>query len=142
MTDDRDEPAITDPIPDALPPGVHRLRSREATSSVVDRLGRDGWAVSVVDLADAADKAAIMDAFSVGLGLPEWFGRNWDALTDVLRDLGWWPAGRRGRVIVIRGAGRQDTGTATDRDVLHAVLRDATASWSTTASPLVILLRR
>jgi len=141
MTDAHGQ-AITDPIPDDLAPGVHRLRSKEPTSEVVDLLSRVGWAVRIVDLADTADKDAIMDAFVVGLGLPAWFGRNWDALTDALRDLGWWPAGRRGRVILVRGAGRTDTSTPTDRAILADVLAVAADSWSTTNTPLVFLLRR
>ena len=136
------EGAIGDPIPAALPPGVHRLRSQEPSSAVADLLERAGWAVSVVDLAEAADKAAIMERFVAGLALPAWFGRNWDALTDALRDLGWWPAGPRGRVIVVRGAGRMDTGTPGDRATLRAVLADGAASWAATGTPLVILLRR
>ena len=48
---------------------------------MADLLERAGWAVSVVDLADATDKAAIMDRFVAGLALPAWFGRNWDALS-------------------------------------------------------------
>jgi RNAse (barnase) inhibitor barstar len=33
------------------------------------------------------DKASVLDAFARDLGLPDWFGRNWDALLDALRDL-------------------------------------------------------
>lgn len=144
MTDDAHDPdrAITDPIPDALGPGVHRLRSKEPTSEVAELMTRAGWTVRVVDLADAPDKAAIMDAFVVALDLPAWFGRNWDALADALRDLGWWPAGRRGRLIVMRGAGRQGTGTERDRAILLEVLHAATDSWAGTSTPLVVLLRR
>ena len=123
MTGDRTDLPITDPLPAALPPGVHRLHSRDATPIVCDRLERAGWAASVVDLAGAVDKAAIMDAFTRGLALPAWFGRNWDALSDSLRDLGWWPSGVRGRAIVIRGAGRRDTGTEQDREILNQLLR-------------------
>ena len=83
-----------------------------------------------------------MDRFVVGLALPAWFGRNWDALSDSLRDLGWWPAGPRGRAIVVRGAGRLDTGDAADRETLHEVLEEAAASWAATSTPLVVLLRR
>lgn len=133
---------IGDPVPAALPAGVHRLRSKEATSAVAEGLERAGWSVRVVDLADAVDKAAIMDRFVAGLALPAWFGRNWDALGDSLRDLGWWPAGRRGRVIVVRGAGRTDTGSGGDRTTLAEILEEAAASWSGTATPLVVLLRR
>jgi RNAse (barnase) inhibitor barstar len=33
------------------------------------------------------DKEGVLDAFATGLELPDWFGRNWDALVDALRDL-------------------------------------------------------
>ena len=29
----------------------------------------------------------MLDAFATDLELPDWFGRNWDALVDALRDL-------------------------------------------------------
>lgn len=133
---------IGDPVPAALPAGVHRLHSREATSAVAEGLERAGWSVRVVDLADAPDKAAIMDRFVDGLALPGWFGRNWDALSDSLRDLGWWAPGARGRVIVVRGAGRTDTGSAADRDTVAELLDEAATSWAATPTPLVVLLRR
>jgi hypothetical protein len=133
---------IGDPVPAAIAGGVHRLRSKEPTSAVAEGLERAGWSVRVVDLAEAADKAAIMERFVDGLALPAWFGRNWDALSDSLRDLGWWTAGWRGRVIVVRGAGRTDMGTAADRETLAEILEEATASWVETTTPLVVLLRR
>lgn len=133
---------IGDPVPAALPAGVHRLHSKEPSSHVAEGLERSGWSVRVVDLADAADKAAIMERFVAGLALPAWFGRNWDALSDSLRDLGWWTPGVRGRVIVVRGAGRMDTGSAADRETVAELLEEAAASWAATATPLVVLLRR
>jgi RNAse (barnase) inhibitor barstar len=33
------------------------------------------------------DKASVLEAFARDLGLPDWFGRNYDALVDALRDL-------------------------------------------------------
>ena len=45
-------------------------------------LGRDVRIVS-----GGRDKESVLDAFATGLALPDWFGRNWDALVDALRDL-------------------------------------------------------
>ncbi|GBF04323.1 barstar-like nuclease inhibitor [Deinococcus aerius] len=47
-----------------------------------------GYQVSVreVDLSRVRDKESLMLAFLRGLGLSENFGRNWDALYDVLTD--------------------------------------------------------
>lgn len=33
------------------------------------------------------DKASVLDGFASALDLPTWFGRNWDALVDALREL-------------------------------------------------------
>ncbi|MFF0429871.1 barstar family protein [Streptomyces sp. NPDC004520] len=41
----------------------------------------------VLDLAGVTDKAALMDRCAAALALPDWFGRNWDALADCLTDL-------------------------------------------------------
>ncbi|MFK0216378.1 barstar family protein [Streptomyces sp. NPDC090298] len=41
----------------------------------------------VLDLTGVTDKAALMDRCADALALPDWFGRNWDALADCLTDL-------------------------------------------------------
>ncbi|MEU6949145.1 MULTISPECIES: barstar family protein [unclassified Streptomyces] len=41
----------------------------------------------VLDLNGIVDKAGFMDRCAGTLGLPAWFGRNWDALADCLTDL-------------------------------------------------------
>ncbi|CAM5500069.1 Barstar (barnase inhibitor) domain-containing protein OS=Streptomyces glaucescens OX=1907 GN=SGLAU_05885 PE=3 SV=1 [Streptomyces glaucescens] len=49
--------------------------------------------VVTVDLAGVTDKAGLMDRCARALDLPEWFGRNWDALADGLGDHTLWPEG-------------------------------------------------
>ena len=44
-------------------------------------LGHDVRIVSGGD-----DKAGVLDAFATDLELPDWFGRNWDALVDAGAD--------------------------------------------------------
>ncbi|MFE2969052.1 barstar family protein [Streptomyces sp. NPDC059340] len=61
-----------------------------------------GWQVSVLDLTGVSDKAAFMERCVRALDLPEWFGRNWDALADCLGDPDWGPASP-GRVILVNG---------------------------------------
>jgi RNAse (barnase) inhibitor barstar len=54
----------------------------------VELLTSLGHEVRVVGSVSAGlDKASVLDAFARDLDLPEWFGRNWDALLDALRDL-------------------------------------------------------
>ncbi|MEU6552703.1 barstar family protein [Streptomyces sp. NPDC046915] len=60
--------------------------------------------VVTLDLAGVTDKAGLMDRCVRALALPDWFGRNWDALADSLSDHMVWPEGavERGLLIVVR----------------------------------------
>ncbi|MEU0333759.1 barstar family protein [Streptomyces sp. NPDC006193] len=64
-----------------------------------------GRFVVALDLDGVTDKAGLMDRAARALALPDWFGRNWDALADSLADVTVWPeaAGGRGLLIVVRG---------------------------------------
>ncbi|MEV7732513.1 barstar family protein [Streptomyces sp. NPDC088921] len=60
--------------------------------------------VVTLDLDGVADKAGLMDRCARDLRLPDWFGRNWDALADVLSDPGLWSEDGVGEetVVVVR----------------------------------------
>ncbi|MEU7053090.1 barstar family protein [Streptomyces eurythermus] len=64
-----------------------------------------GPLVAVLDLDGVTDKAGLMDRAVRALALPDWFGRNWDALADSLSDHTVWPEGavERGLLVVVRG---------------------------------------
>jgi RNAse (barnase) inhibitor barstar len=53
----------------------------------------------VVDLSKAHDRATLFKTLDAALKLPEHFGYNFDALTDVLEDRDW--LGKRGIVIAL-----------------------------------------
>ena len=55
-----------------------------------------------VDLSHAKDRTELFAELDRALELPEHFGRNWDALADVLEDGDW--LGKTGRVIVLAGS--------------------------------------
>ncbi|AWW40619.1 hypothetical protein ADL00_21865 [Streptomyces sp. AS58] len=60
--------------------------------------------VVTLDLEGVMDKAGLMDRCARTLALPDWFGRNWDALVDSLSDHTLWPEGavERGLLVVVR----------------------------------------
>ena len=70
-------------------------------------------------------------SFSDALLFPDYFGWNWDALSDCLRDLHWLPAD--GYLIVVENATRVLPGDAKDRHALFSILIRAARHWS---SPL------
>src|SRR5437879_4658259 len=61
--------------------------------------------VVTLDLDGVADKAGLMEACVRALELPDWFGRNWDALADSLGDSSVWPAAaaEKGLLVVVTG---------------------------------------
>ncbi|MEU3348454.1 barstar family protein [Streptomyces sp. NPDC006700] len=63
-----------------------------------------GRVVVTLDLDGVKDKAGLMDRAVRDLTLPDWFGRNWDALADSLGDETLWPAEavKRGLLVVVR----------------------------------------
>jgi len=67
-------------------------------------------------------KQALLAALAQGLRLPDYFGWNWDALEECLRDLSWLSAGRE---VVIEHAGLPLRGRSrrTYLQVLDAVAR-------------------
>jgi hypothetical protein len=57
--------------------------------------------VLTLDLDGVTDKASLMDRCVRDLELPDWFGRNWDALADSLTDLPARPEAE-GLLVVVR----------------------------------------
>ncbi|MGA6222726.1 barstar family protein [Streptomyces umbrinus] len=64
-----------------------------------------GRHVVALDLDGVADKAGLMERCVRALELPDWFGRNWDALADSLGDSSVWPgpAVEKGLLVVVTG---------------------------------------
>ena len=76
---------------DASRAGVYHLPHGNTDSLLAGAAAAD-CVVLRVDLAAARDKDDMLAAIARDLRFPEWFGQNWDALTDCLLDMGWLPA--------------------------------------------------
>ncbi|KAB1928245.1 barstar family protein [Micromonospora noduli] len=66
--------------------------------------------------------------FSDALLFPGYFGWNWNALSDCLRDLNWLPAD--GYLIVVENAPRLLSSNAEDRHTLFQILSQAVQHWA------------
>lgn len=93
-------------------------------------LARDaGLRILRVDLATCNDKRMLLMRLATQLDFPAGFGRNWDALSDGLRDLSWLAAPRR-YALLIDGADALAKAVPGDRDTLLDILDEAATSWA------------
>ncbi|HSQ70463.1 MAG TPA: barstar family protein, partial [Steroidobacteraceae bacterium] len=95
------------------------------------------WLCLRADLLGCVDKQGLLEHLARDLGFPGWFGRNWDALSDCLRDLEWHPAAE-GYLLVLEHA---DGLAASAPDVLEValdILRDAAEDWASRGRPMLV----
>lgn len=66
--------------------GVHRTRLSTPATATAAQFAADGWTTWLVDGGDGRTKTELLAAIAEAGDFPEWFGGNWDALVDQLRD--------------------------------------------------------
>ena len=71
-------------------------------------------------------KQQLLDTLARGLDLPDYFGWNWDALDECLRDLSWIEHPRR---IVLLHEGVPFPDGSDDRAIYLDLLKNAVSSW-------------
>jgi RNAse (barnase) inhibitor barstar len=88
-------------IGDPTRAGVYRFAKRYH-DDIERGAGAAACCVFHVDLARARNKEDLLNLVGRGLAFPEWFGHNWDALSDCLLDMGWRPA--LGYLVILKNA--------------------------------------
>ncbi len=86
-----------------------------------------------IDLMGCANKATLLLRIAVALDFPLTSGRNWDALSDGLRDLQW--LGGQGYVLLFEGAGDMHELDEKSFDTLVSVLDEASTHWASRGVP-------
>jgi Barstar (barnase inhibitor) len=102
--------------------GVYRTRDEGAIL--------DATRAAPLDVALVDARGSLFDGLSQALELPSWFGRNWDALEDVLADLSWRKGD--GHVVIFRSyPADENLGTLVD------VLRSSAEYWMGRGRPFI-----
>ncbi|MET9414759.1 barstar family protein [Streptomyces klenkii] len=106
-----------------------RVVSRDATAREVDLLPASSGMTFVarLDGAAMADSDGVFEQFWDRLRFPDYFGWNWNALLDCLRDLNWLPADRY--LLVIENSAQVLSGSPEDRAALFALLKQVAEHW-------------
>lgn len=102
--------------------------------ATLDALARDaGLRTWRIDLGECRNKAMLLLRFATMLEFPGTFGRNWDALSDALRDLSWLPAG--GYALFLEGAADLRAADAASFDTVVDILAEVSKSWAESDVP-------
>ncbi|HJW02206.1 MAG TPA: barstar family protein [Azospira sp.] len=110
--------------------GPYRLRPKQCIP-LAEVVQTQGLQLFTLDLSRATDKTAWLAALGQGLGFPEWYGANFDALYDCLTDGEWMPA--HGCLLQLSGfTALGEEGT----DTLIAILQAAADEWREQGRPL------
>ena len=91
-----------------------------------------------IDLSQVHDRATLFAALAHGLGLPDYFGRNFDALADVLEDRDW--IGGPGCAIRLAHAPHYRKTHPSDWHTLEDVLAEACAFWRDRHVPFWVIV--
>ncbi|HXF66661.1 MAG TPA: barstar family protein [Burkholderiales bacterium] len=101
---------------------------------------RAGIAWRELDAGEAHNKQAFLAACAQQLGFPPYFGHNWDALSECLKDFSW--EGAPDCVIVWRGTEALGLNEPDALATALEVFRDAAQFWKERCKTFVVLLDR
>ena len=122
---------------------VQRYRSAESQTASMELASEKALGGGEVPPGDAITihldtslrtRADLFERFARSLEFPSYFGQNWDAFEECLRDLSWLPADRRIRVV--DAGGWLDDEPAESRAALVEILNAAATHWQAAANVL------
>jgi hypothetical protein len=116
--------------------GVHAWRGdlhALATAAAAAKLK-----LRTANLAGVGSKSELLAALAKGLGLPEHFGNNWDALADCIEDDDW--LGHTGCVTSITHSGPYRKAHAADWATIEDIFAEAADYWRERHKPFWVFV--
>ncbi len=124
------------PAMDAKRSGVYRA---PAQVDVLRKAAvKAGLAWLDLPLQSVTNKKQFMAVCAKQMQLPSYFGGNWDALVDCLRDFNWLKAG--GYVLHVTGQEKFAKGAPDDYETALTVFGEAAEFWKSRGTPFVMLV--
>jgi RNAse (barnase) inhibitor barstar len=100
--------------------------------------GSAAFAWIELPLRTVTNKKQFLAVCATQLKLPSYFGYNWDALADCVRDFSWWPS--KGYVLHIADHETFAKASADDYQTALDVLKEAAEFWKSRGTPFVVLV--
>ena len=125
-------------FPGAKLPGVYVVDSQQAARELTRQATAAGFIAGWIDAAANDTKAAFLAESARELHFPDYFGHNWDAFNDCVRDLGYMPG--NGVVIVVDQFDRFAGHDPQQWSIALNVLREAASDSRREGNPIYVLL--
>ena len=133
---------LTQLLSGKVKPGIYRFASHVSNEHLCAGVDKAGWLCYPVDGAKVSDKAAFLGAFAASLHFPSYFGHNWDAFEECLRDLSWDHAeDAKGILILYNDVDRFAKAHPKDWGMARDILKSVIAVWHKSSRPMIVLLR-
>ncbi|MGB5081112.1 MAG: barstar family protein [Burkholderiales bacterium] len=97
-----------------------------------------GLMVVYADIGHAHDKTDFLAQLSRSLRFPEWFGGNWDAFADCLKDLSWLQA--KGWVVILEKSKHFCGGHGHEFEEAMEIMAEAADHWRAQGKPFWTLI--
>jgi Barstar (barnase inhibitor) len=124
------------PVIEAKRSGVYRAPA--SVSHVREQAKKIGLVWLDLPLNAVSTQKQFLDVCARQLKLPSYFGANWDALADCVRDFNWLKGA--GFVLHIAGHGNFAKAAPDDYQTALAVLTEAAVFWKEKGTPFVVLV--
>lgn len=124
---------------DRCEPGVFISESLDATLLFAAEAMHDGLFVAWIEGKRVTSKEEFLTVVAQALKFPGYYGRNWDAFDECIRDLEWLPA--RGYVLVLDEYERFAQRDPESWNIALAILKEAANTWTSTETPMYVVLR-
>lgn len=121
------------------PPGIYRLASRAKAENILTALATVGWRGFHLDGHKIDTKNEFLRASAASMDFPPYFGQNWDAFEECIRDLSWAPA--QGYVLLYDHVAPFAANQPDEWKIAQAILKDTIAEWHKLDKPFYVLLR-
>lgn len=88
-----------------------------------------------IDLSNVHSKGELLAAIAHAIQAPDWFGHNFDALSDALCDLSWLDESDKGYVLLLLNADETLGLTAADHAIVTDIFNDTVSCWRAAGKP-------